>query len=232
MLINEKYNVDGAQFQKFDALKKIVEEWYYNQIEVINGTPDMRKFVIMYDYKEYVESIYAGIHRSNLQSGAIRITPILNYYNQEGSTRYVFGFTTKPVIETVKSHVNYVAAEEDSWQELATRCFENNENVVKYVRNQYLGFHIPYYEISTEKKYSPDFIVEIEKPDGGKVNLIVEISHFHAMDSETKDNIRKYITSYWIEAVNAIKTYGKWDFVEINDMDRIDEIIAKKINEL
>jgi hypothetical protein len=34
------------------------------------------------------------------------ITAVLNYYNPEGSTRYVYRPTNKPVYPTQKSHVN------------------------------------------------------------------------------------------------------------------------------
>ena len=49
------------------------------------------------------------------------ITAVLNYYNPEGSTRYVYRPTNKPVYPTQKSHVNYIIAEDNSWQQIAAR---------------------------------------------------------------------------------------------------------------
>ena len=232
LVISEKYSVNGPQFQKFNQLKEIVDYWYYHQIQVIGGNDDMRRFVIMYDAKEVVASIYAGIHQHNVQTGHVRLSPILNFYNPESSTRYVRGYTSKPTIDMVKSHVNKVAAEDGSWQQVAVKALEKCEQVKSYVRNQYLEFYIPYLEGTTERNYMPDFIAVVQKPDGDSVHVLIEISHFPNCEPQKRETIRRYVCDYWIEAVNNLGKYGQWAMVEIGNVDNMEETLTNNIENL
>jgi type III restriction enzyme len=118
-----------------------------------------------------------------------------------------------PTIDTTKSHVNKVAGDEDSWQQIATRALEACKQVVSYVRNQYLEFYIPYLEGTTERNYMPDFIAVVQKPDGENVNLLIEISHFPTFDPKKQETIRRYVNDYWVEAVNTLGKYGRCSLI-------------------
>lgn len=157
-LIREKYTSPdtGRQFQKFSRLRKIVEYWYANQIDLIGSTrPYDRRLVVFFNKKKVVASIAEGI--KNALRGETAITGILNYYNPEGSTRYVHGFTTKPVYPTTKSHVNYVVADTDTWEQIAAKTFEELPEVICYVKNHFLDFTIPYMWLDEEKKLRARF---------------------------------------------------------------------------
>lgn len=232
-LINEKFkdNEGCRQFQKFARLKKIVEYWYYNQVEVIGTVlPNKRRLVVLFDRKKVVASIYEGIKQA-LQ-GEAHITAILNYYNPEGSTRYVHGTTSRPVYATTKSHVNYVVADTDSWEQIAAKTFEELEQVKFYVKNHFLDFKIPYIHSDEEHDFVPDFICRVNTPKGEDVNLIVEISGWSNDDTGHKAEKRRYTTDLWLPAANALATYGRWEFIEISDIDNIKPMLIEKINSL
>ena len=146
-LIHYKYSDEnGRQFQLFGALKRIVQQWYDSQIEILggDGSEEQRRLVIFWNPKATSENIYEGIRRANVANE--RITAILNYYNPEGSTAHVFGSTTKEVYPTLKSHVNFVVADTDSWEQRAAKVLEEMSEVHAYVKNHFLGFTIPYLE--------------------------------------------------------------------------------------
>ena len=233
-LIHYKYSdrENGIQFQLFGRLKQIVQQWYDSQIEILggDGSREMRRLVIFWDPKATSENIYVGIERANLN--AERITGITNYYNPEGSTEYVFGTTTKEVYPTVKSHVNYVVADTDSWEQIAAKTMEQMPQVLYYVKNHFLGFHIPYLENGAEHRYTPDFIARVKTPKGEEVNLIIEISGYSNDRTGSKAAKRYYTTNYWLPAANNMQTYGRWDFVEVSDIDNIKAILTEKINQL
>lgn len=233
-LIREKYTDrdTGRQFQKFSRLKKIVEYWYYNQVEVIggDGSEELRRLAAFFDVKKVVSSIYEGIKMAN--KGETHISPILNYYNPEGSTTHVHGFTTKPVYATDKSHVNYVVADTDTWEQIAAKTFEEVDAVKFYVKNHFLDFHVPYVIDDEEKNFIPDFIVRVATPSGEEVNLIVEISGWSNDSKGNKAEKRRYTTQFWIPAANSLKQYPRWDFLEVNDIDNIRPILLQKIASL
>ena len=67
---------------------------------------------------------------------------------------------------------------------------------------------------------------------GEVVNLIIEISGFASDRNANKDLKRYYTTQYWLPAANNLGTYGRWDFIEVTDIDNVRAIINQKINEL
>ncbi len=222
----------GREFQLFGKLKRIVEKWYDTQVEIIggDGSKEMRRLVIFWNQKETAASIYEGIRRANTEPDKIKA--ILNYYNPEGSTRYVYGATTKEVYPTVKSHVNYVVADTSSWEQIAAKTLEEMPQVVRYVKNHFLDFKIPYLDGSIEHNYIPDFIAVVKTEDGKEVNLIIEISGYSNDKFGHKDLKRKYTQDYWLPAANNLNTYGKWDFIEISDIENIRALLTEKIKSL
>ncbi|MBW9203502.1 restriction endonuclease subunit R [Bacteroidales bacterium SW292] len=222
----------GREFQLFGRLKRIVEKWYDTQVEIIggDGSKEMRRLVIFWNQKETANSIYEGIRRANTDSEKIKA--ILNYYNPTGSTRYVYGATAKEVYPTVKSHVNYVVADTDSWEQIAAKTLEELPQVKCYVKNHFLDFKIPYLIGGIEHLYVPDFIAVIRTGSGKEVNLIIEISGMSNDRLGHKDFKRKYVKEFWLPAANNLDTYGNWDFVEISDIDNIKPILTHKINSL
>ncbi|MDN8907602.1 hypothetical protein Q0O77_14925, partial [Staphylococcus aureus] len=81
--------------------------------------------------------------------------------------------------------------------------FENLEamtEVEAYVKNDFLGFSIPYVSHGKERRYFPDFIIRCRLSSGQQVNLIVEISG----NAEAKNDKRWYVTERWLPAVNNV----------------------------
>ena len=232
-LIREKFTdrENGRQFQKFARLKKVVEYWYYNQVDVVGSTdPNRRRLVIFFDKQKVVASIYEGI--KNAVQGSAHISAIVNFYNPEGSTTYVHGATTKSVYPTTKSHVNFVVADTDNWEQIAAKTFEELAQVKFYVKNYFLDFRIPYNYLDEEKDFIPDYIVSVTTPSGREVNLIVEISGWSNDETGRKAEKARYTKDYWVPAANALGNYGEWDFIEISDIDNIKPLLIEKINSL
>ncbi len=227
LMIREYYTSreHGQQFQKFPDILKIVEQWYNEQLEIVggDGSPEQKRLVMLWDYTAVLHNINDGIHQANVDHE--EISAILNYYNPEGSTSYVFRPTNKNVYETQKSHVNYVVAEDNSGQQIACQKLDSLDCVETWVRNQYLGFNIPYSVGDETKDYSPTFIVKSKD-----LNLIVECYNFNEDKTGNEDTKRHYLKDYWLPAANNLKTYGKWDMLEVRDINKIAELINEKIN--
>ena len=94
--------------------------------------------------------------------------------------------------------------------------------VVRYVKNQSLGFTIPYTLNGEEKQYYPDFIAHVGvgssgvrlQPDPDVINLVVEVT-----GEARKDKAAKVTTArtLWVPAVNNHGGFGHWAFVEVTD---------------
>jgi type III restriction enzyme len=229
LMIREYYTSreHGQQFQKFPDIRKIVETWYNEQLEIVGGDGSMaqKRLVMLWNYKAVLASIMEGVHKANADHE--EISAVLNYYNPEGSTVHVYRPTNKTVYSTQKSHVNYVIAEDNSWQQIAAKILDAMECVECWVKNTYLGFRIPYTVGDETKEYQPTFIVRVKG-----INLIVEFEDFDSDKSGNKEAKRHYLKDYWIPAANNLKTYGTWDLLEVRDIDQLEKLINEKIKQL
>ncbi|MEI6949944.1 DEAD/DEAH box helicase family protein [Paraflavisolibacter sp. H34] len=221
----------NPQFQKFNKLKKIVEEWYHTKLVVVGDTDqDLKRLVIYWGEQTVADDINYGILAQ--QRGRDKILPVLNYYNPFGSTKYVNGNTTKPVYATLKSHVNYVVADTESWEQICAKTLEELPQVTSYVKNAFLGFTIPYAGQGKDRLYYPDFIATCNAGNGKQVNLIIEVT---GMNKDKQDK-KWYVEHRWLPAVNGIREkYGmnEWHFIEVsNDIRNIKQQLSNKINSI
>lgn len=63
-----------------------------------------------------------------------------------GSIRYVDFDTSKPTLETRADRclVSHVVADTGTWEQKLAKTLEDMPEVIRYVKNQSLGFTIPY----------------------------------------------------------------------------------------
>lgn len=94
------------------------------------------------------------------------------------------------------------------WERIAATVLDSRPRVESFVKNSGLGFAIPYTLRGTAHDYLPDFIVRL---DGGQRHLIVEIEG--VTDEQT--DAKKRAAQQWCEAVSGAKSFGCWDFLQI-----------------
>ena len=220
----------NPQFQKFNKLKGIVEYWYHNKVILLNNNDDRFKRLLYFEEpKKIVDHIRRGI---NVDQNTIEhIRPVFNYYNKFSSTKYVNGNTIKEVFETEKSHVNYVVMD-SNWEGICAKTLEEIDTVECYVKNQFLGFTIPYVKDGKDRLYYTDFIARVKGKDGTIKNLMIEISGM----SKDKAEKKWYVENRWIPAVNSLREkydYPEWHFIEIaNDIRNIKNQLIEKIQSI
>lgn len=239
-VLSQRYRNDfgAVQFDKFQDLRRIAQQWYDTKVEVVGETdPRYRRLLLDYPEQDISASIYRGIeaalllHPADNGDKAPQIVPLFNRYNPTGSTAHVQGSTTKPVFPTQHSPVNFVVADTDSWEQIAAKTFEQLPEVESYVKNAFLGFEIPYTDKQgKDRRYLPDFLLRVKTPGGQRYNLIVEITGF-STDKELK---RYFVKERWLPAVNASLRHAQkhwggypWFFAEITDIDRIKNTLTE-----
>jgi len=162
-----------------------------------------------------VDRIYQAIVRNRSQDA--RLLPTLRPYDQVGSTRSVDFDTIRSVYVTdpERCHVSHVVAD-SNWEHKMTQTLEDMPEVIAYVKNDHLGFAIPYTIDAEQHAYYPDFIVRTDDGHGTEqpLNLIVEVSGAGRRDKAAKVATTK---NFWVPAVNAHGGFGRWDYIEIRD---------------
>ena len=95
------------------------------------------------------------------------------------------------------------------------QTLESMSEVKAYVKNQNLGFKVPYTFEGRPGNYYPDYLLRVDDGRGMSdlLNLIVEIS-----GQELKQKHAKVDTAakLWVPAVNSETNFGRWAFLEID----------------
>ena len=132
------------------------------------------------------------------------LLPILNRYKPIGTSSEVDFMTTRPCHGTQRSHINQVVLDTQRWERSACFWLEASEAVAYYVRNDHMGFGIPYEYTGVSHSYEPDFIVRLKND----IHLILEIKGYE----DDQELAKKAGAERWVSAVNNWGDLGKWDF--------------------
>ncbi len=226
-LLYTKYRDPGEEpkLHLFNQLKSIVREWLDGgYLKCIGGT-----YPAQVIYREIADLAAERIKQAITESmvGEKPVKAILDAYNPTGSTAYVNFTTSKETrwqTDPRKCHINWVVCDSD-WEAEFCRVAEGHSQVRSYVKNQNLGFEVPYLMGSVPRKYIPDFIVQVDDGQDIPLNLIVEIKGFRGQDAQVKANTMR---AYWVPGVNNLGKFGRWEFVEFRSIYEIE----KEFNEL
>ncbi len=173
------------------------------------------------------ERITAAITQAEQGRGQ-PISALLDPYNPTGSTKHV-NFNTSKVerwqADPQKSHINWVILNSD-WEAEFCRIAESHKQVISYVKNHGLGLEVPYRYGSENRKYRPDFIMQIDDGRDQPLNLIVEIKGYRREDAKDK---KRTMEICWVPGVNHLKTYGRWAFAEFADVFEMQHDFAKEV---
>ncbi|HBG74914.1 MAG: restriction endonuclease [Chloroflexi bacterium GWB2_49_20] len=211
----------------FGQLKRITRQWLENYL-VCKGETYPAQLI----YQELADMACSRIHAAITRrfEGEQPIRAVLDPYNPTGSSLHVNFYTSKASrwqTDPRKCHVNWAVLDSD-WEGEFCRAVESNPRVRAYIKNQGLGFEVPYRHGSIMRKYIPDFIVQVDDGHEDLLNLVVETKGYRGEDAREKKDT---MDTYWVPGVNHLDTYGRWAFLELKDVYLIQAQLAAKIEE-
>ena len=132
-----------VQSWRFPRLLEITREWLATCVRCKDNTFPQLLLLLQFAH-DAADKIYQAIVASTPGDKALK--PILRPYDTIGSTRHVDFDTTKPTYTTRadRCHVSHVVADTESWEQKLSQTLEDMPEVFAYVKNQNLGFTIPY----------------------------------------------------------------------------------------
>jgi type III restriction enzyme len=216
-LLYSKWRDPGGEpkLHLFGQLKRITRAWLDEHLVCKGGTyPAQLMYLSLADMAcERITRAIVAKHE-----GERPIKAMLDPYNPEGSTRHVNFNSSKRTrwhTSPEKCHINWVICDSD-WEAEFCRVAESHPRVRAYVKNQGLGLEVPYVFGSEARRYLPDFIVVVDdgRGDDDLLHVVVEVKGFRKTDAQEK---KATMDAYWVPAVNNMKTYGRWAFMELTD---------------
>lgn len=217
-------NGEPLHQQLFVPLKRIVRQWLDACLTCEVGIVEAQlKYGALAELA--CEKIHNAITRA--ESKTRPIIAVLAPYNPTGSTQQVNFNTSRNNLHPARAelcHVNYVVCDSD-WEREFARVVEGHPRVHSYVKNQGLGFEVPYLFQGVGRRYLPDFIVRVDDGHGtgDLLNLVVEIKGYRGEDAKAK---KETLDLYWVPGVNQLGTHGRWACHEFTEVSGLEENFA------
>jgi type III restriction enzyme len=219
-ILDTQFNtVDDKRPWLFPRLAGICRDWIEQRVDIAEGYDLGQLMAITEAQAEAAERIWAAITRLADRRGRLR--PMLNRFDPHGSTADVDFRTRKATVPTEKSEVSHVTLDGqdgNTWEQLLATELELNANVESYVKNDHLGFTIPYVHKGRTHSYLPDFLVRLRRHNGEAFDrtLIIEVSGSRKSPGSTQAKATTARDS-WCASVNNHGGFGRWGYVEMTN---------------
>ncbi|MEN9228955.1 MAG: N-6 DNA methylase [Gloeomargarita sp. HHBFW_bins_205] len=155
-------------------------------------------------------------------TAAIRVTLAL-FHEDELRRRLVITlmkpwYTGKPYAPTKKSHVNFCVYA-STWKASHAFALDESEVVAAWVKNDHIGFEIPYLYQGVVRKYRPDFLVRLANGE----MLILETKG----EESEQDVVKHRALDEWVRAVNAHGGFDRWHWAVARCPSEIGDVLAR-----
>jgi type III restriction enzyme len=213
----------------FGQIKRVTKQWLDGYLKCKGNTyPAQLQYKTIADMA--ADRIVAGITQAFVGERPITVLP--DPYNPTGSSSHIRFNTSKKLrweTDPSKCQINWVVLDSD-WEGEFCRVIEKNSRVIAYVKNQNLGFEVPYRHGSESRTYLPDFIVLVDdgRGDDDLLHLVVEIKGYRREDAKDK---KITVDAFWIPGVNNSGQYGRWAFAEFRDPYAMESEVGEKIRQ-
>ena len=135
-----------------------------------------------------------------------------------GSTLFVDFHTTKPIYPVTRCHLNAMVADTQKWEQSAAFLLDSHAGVKSWVKNDRLGYFIPYRNRGLPARYVPDFLVVTDSAQ----NLIVEVKGQVTDRADAKSKAAQR----WVDAVNRLGQHGPWHYLLVTDPGRLGHMLS------
>ena len=202
----EKQMQHRSRQQLFPQVLRYVRQFVKLKVD-FNGQ-DPRELGLETYQQRIKERLCAAIEPDE-ESGLPSIVPILNRYCPFGSSADVNFQTTRPCQSTLFSQLNQVVLDSPVWESTAAfflekMAMQKQPLIECYVRNDQMGFLIPYQYEDLSHFYEPDYLIRLTD---GRI-IILEIKGQEPDAAQAKHEA----ADQWVRAVNYCDKMGRWAF--------------------
>ena len=124
-----------------------------------------------------------------------------------------------------KSHTNRAPCHTDLEKQFAD-FLDRSKDVVRWFKNERLGFSVTYYEGNRPRQYHPDFLVTAREGDGREVLWVIETK------GEIRPNtkLKSEAAELWCQRMSTTR-YGSWRYLFVQQK-RFETALASGVRSL
>ena len=201
----------------YPQMVTICQEWFDNYLHVKDGTH--KHFIYYAELADMAaQKITDAITASH--QGNRPIIAIPSHYQRLGSSTSINFVTTKvhsfePSHDNPRCHINHIIGD-SMWEIQFAQLLDTHPRIIRYIKNQGMGFQVPYAKGSEAHAYVPDFIALIDDGHGADdpLQIVIEIKGERDENDINKANT---MHQYWVPGVNNNRTFGRWAFIELTN---------------
>ena len=201
----------------FPQLLSITRRYLAEKVRPVPPAEPVDVFLSPY-YGWVVERLAQAV-RPDAASGEAPEVPVYETSREPGTTADVSFWTGRDVREAIRTHLNYVVADTQVWEQSATYFIDTHPRTAAFVKNAGLGFGIPYFHDGQDHEYIPDFIIRLEMSNN--FHLILEVKGYDPLTE-----VKQAAALRWCAAVNAEGSYGRWGYVVVKNVSEIQGVLA------
>ncbi|MBL8525100.1 MAG: hypothetical protein JNN20_15530 [Betaproteobacteria bacterium] len=202
----------------FPQVLAVVNRYVYEFVDPI--PPWQRRDVFLSPFFGWVVERLVEAIRPDEAAGEAPEIPRYESRRGPGSTAEVSYWTSRPIREVRKSHVNYLVADTDKWEQTAGYYIDKHPRTHSFVKNAGLGFAIPYLHNGEAHEYLPDFIVRLT--DSADSFAIIETKGYDELE-----DIKRSAAERWVRAVNADGQFGVWRYAVVRNPHHVTDLITQ-----
>ncbi|MCY4586944.1 MAG: DEAD/DEAH box helicase family protein [Bryobacterales bacterium] len=194
----------------FDELLDVSSRYLDSRVATmhVDGAHSDRRDVGIYHWRQQaLDALNTAIRGAG--SAGVETVPILGnpeWLDTSNLRRFQW---TGIVANGKRCHTNKVPCHTDLEKRFAD-FLDRAKDVVRYFKNERLGFSVTYYEGNRPRQYYPDFILATREPDGGEVMWLAETK------GEVRPNtaLKSESARLWCKKMSGTK-YGQWRYLFI-----------------
>jgi hypothetical protein len=192
----------------FDELLDVSRRYLNSRvvpIEVNGVKSDLRDVGIYFWRQQALDALDTAIRGAG--SAGVKAVPILGAPEWLDTTNLRRFQWTGLVADGKRCHTNKVPCHTDLEKRFAD-FLDGANDVVRYFKNERLGFSVTYYESNRPRQYYPDFIVATRDLNGREEMWLAETK------GEIRPNtaLKSEAARLWCEKMSATK-YGQWSYL-------------------
>jgi len=200
----------------FPQLLPVVQRFVAERVKVHREEARMDVFLSPY-YGWAVEELVEAIGPS-ASGGETPEVPRFESARPRGSTAEVDFWTSKPVRDALHSHLNYVMMDTSRREQSSSYYIDTHDKVAAFVKNQGLGFAIPYLYNGQPHDYIPDFLVRLVNG----TTLILETK-----GHDDLAEVKVAAARRWVDAVNTDGSFGQWEYAIAYNPNDVPGLVTK-----